>query len=134
MALDDNNPSLSSKWSGWSGFTGLTGLLAPDPTTPSAKPPGSNVFSFKTPSALPDPQPKPVKRTSLSGDSPATKHQTTSPSEGGKKQTKNKRKKNKPKTKRRAANKKNKKARQGAGRVSGHKRAKVFRNKTRKSN
>lgn len=56
---------------------------------------------------------------------------------GGKKQTKSNKKggkKNKPKTKRRAANKKNKKARQGAMRVSGHKRAKVFRNKTRKSN
>jgi hypothetical protein len=130
----------------------ITAFLGPDPTTPSAKPPGSNVFSFKPPSdanpsgsnvlsfnpssALHDPQTRPVKRTSLSRDSPTTKHQTTSPSEGGKKQTKNKRKKNKPKTKRRAANKKNKKAQhqQHAGRVSGHKRAKVFRNKTRKSN
>lgn len=125
----ERSPSVSSNWSGWSG---LTGLLDPDPTTPPANPPGSNVLSFNPSGPLPDAKPK--KRTGLSRGRPASKHQAQAPSEGGKKQTKNKRKKNKPKTKRRAANKKNKKAQQGAGRVSGHKRAKVFRNKTRKSN
>ena len=118
VVLQDDVPSDFSWRTSWS-----------LPAKPPANPSGSTALSS---SDLPDT--KPVKRASLISDSPATKYRTTSSSEGGKKQTKNKRKKNKPKTKRRAANKKNKKARQGAMRVSGHKRAKVFRNKTRKSN